>query len=74
MTYIAASDIDKQLVRDYLFDLIETDGAEFNTEALDAQDSDRLFAEALRSYGLLFASSFTRGMVNFEVLWEEIEK
>ncbi|KAI8886298.1 IFRD-domain-containing protein [Backusella circina FSU 941] len=74
ISYIAASDIDKQLVREYLFDLIETDGAEFNTEVLDSQDCDRLFAEALRAYGVLFASSFTQGMVTFEVLWEEIEK
>ncbi|KAI7906533.1 interferon-related developmental regulator-domain-containing protein [Cokeromyces recurvatus] len=74
ITYIAASDIDKQLVRNYIFDLIETDGAEFNVEELSSQDMDRLLCEAARAYGLLYAASFTSGFVNFDVLWEEFEK
>lgn len=74
ITYTAASDIDKQLVREYLFDLIETDGADFNVEELSPQECDNLFAEALRSYGVLYASSFSTGFVDFDVLWEEVEK
>lgn len=74
ITYIAASDIDKQLLRDYLFDLIETDGADFNVEALSTTDCDLLFAEALKAYGILFAASFSTGFVDFDVLWEEVEK
>lgn len=74
ITYIAASDIDKQLLRDYLFDLIETDGADFNVEALSTTGCDLLFAEALKAYGILFAASFSTGFVDFDVLWEEVEK
>lgn len=74
ITYTAASDIDKQLVRDYLFDLIETDGADFNVEELDPSECDELFAEALRAYGILYAASFSTGFVDFDVLWEEVEK
>jgi len=74
ITYTAASDIDKQLVRDYLFDLIETDGADFNVEDLSPNDLDHLFSEALQAYGILFAASFTTGVVDFDVLWEELEK
>ncbi|KAI8088593.1 interferon-related developmental regulator-domain-containing protein [Thamnidium elegans] len=74
ITYTAASDIDKQLVRDYLFDLIETDGADFNVEELAPQECDELFAEALRAYGILYAASFSTGFVDFDVLWEEVEK
>jgi hypothetical protein len=74
ITYIAASDIDKQLLRDYLFDLIETDGADFNVESLSPGDMDTLFAEALRSYGILYAASFATGFVDFDILWEEFEK
>lgn len=74
ISYTAASDIDKQLVRDYLFDLIETDGADFNVESLSTTDLDNLFSEALQAYGILFAASFTTGVVDFDVLWEEVEK
>lgn len=74
ITYIAASDIDKQLIRDYLFDLIETDGADFNVESLSPTDCDNLFTEALRSYGILYAASFSTGFVDFDILWEEFEK
>ncbi|KAI9480936.1 MAG: interferon-related developmental regulator-domain-containing protein [Benjaminiella poitrasii] len=74
ITYIAASDIDKQLVREYIFDLIETDGAEFSVDELSPHDMDRLLFEATRAYGLLYAASFTSGFVDFEVLWEEVEK
>ncbi|GAN08689.1 interferon-related developmental regulator 2 isoformX2 [Mucor ambiguus] len=73
ITYTAASDIDKQLVRDYLFDLIETDGADFNVENLSPNELDNLFSEALQAYGILFAASFTTGVVDFDVLWEELE-
>ncbi|KAI8984459.1 interferon-related developmental regulator-domain-containing protein [Mycotypha africana] len=74
ITYIAASDIDKLLVRNYLFDLIETDGADFNVENFTSHELDKLFCEAVHAYGLLFAASFSMGFVNFEVLWEEVEK
>ncbi|CAO3651329.1 unnamed protein product [Mucor hiemalis] len=74
ITYIAASDIDKQLLREYLFDLIETDGADFNVESLATTDCDLLFAEALKAYGILFAASFSTGFVDFDILWEEVEK
>lgn len=74
ITYTAASDIDKQLVRDYLFDLIETDGADFNVENLSPNELDNLFSEALQAYGILFAASFTTGVVDFDILWEELEK
>lgn len=74
ITYTAASDIDKQLVRDYLFDLIETDGADFNVEDLSAHDLDHLFSEAIHAYGVLYAASFSSGFVDFDILWEELEK
>ncbi|KAI8084294.1 interferon-related developmental regulator-domain-containing protein [Gilbertella persicaria] len=74
ITYTAASDIDKQLVRDYLFDLIETDGADFNVEHFSTQELDDLFCAAIQAYGVLYASSFTSGFVDFDVLWEELEK
>ncbi|KAG2213015.1 hypothetical protein INT47_011164 [Mucor saturninus] len=74
ITYTAASDIDKQLVREYLFDLIETDGADFNVDELSPQECDQLFAESLRAYGILYASSFSTGFVDFDILWEELEK
>ncbi|KAI8639441.1 interferon-related developmental regulator-domain-containing protein [Parasitella parasitica] len=74
ITYTAASDIDKQLVRNELFDFIETDGADYNVEDLSRADLDNLFSEAIRAYGMLFAASFTAGVVDFDVLWEELEK
>lgn len=74
ITYTAASDIDKQLVRNYLFDLIETDGADFNVGELDAHGLDQFLCAAVHAYGVLYASSFTFGFVDFEVLWEEVEK
>jgi hypothetical protein len=74
ITYTAASDIDKQLVREYLYDLIETDGADFNVEELSTQDLDHLFSEAIHAYGILYAASFSTGFVNFDILWEELEK
>lgn len=74
ITYTAASDIDKLLVRDYLFELIETDGMDFNVEGLSPQERDDLFAEALKAYGILYAASFATGFVDFDVLWEEVEK
>ncbi|KAI8876838.1 hypothetical protein K501DRAFT_231328 [Backusella circina FSU 941] len=74
ITYTSASDIDKQLVRDYIFDLIETDGIDFNTEALQPHDCDRFLAEALCCYGILFAASFSQGVVSFDAVWSEVEK
>ncbi|KAI8353273.1 interferon-related developmental regulator-domain-containing protein [Choanephora cucurbitarum] len=74
ITYTSASDIDKQLVRNYLFDLIETDGADFNVEGLDAHSLDQFLCAAVHAYGVLYASSFASGFVDFEVLWEELEK
>lgn len=74
ISYTAASDVDKQLVRDYIFDLIETDGADFNVDEFSSEDRDRLFGAALQAYGILFAASFTTGFVDFDTLWEELEK
>ncbi|CEP18131.1 hypothetical protein [Parasitella parasitica] len=74
ITYTAASDIDKQLVRNELFEFIETDGADYNVEDLPSGDLDNLFSEAIQAYGMLFAASFTTGAVDFDVLWEELEK
>ncbi|KAK9687936.1 hypothetical protein K7432_014581 [Basidiobolus ranarum] len=74
ITYTAASDIDKQLARDYLFNFIETDGADFNVADLSSTDLDNLFSEVLQAYGILFAASFTTGLVDFDILWEELEK
>lgn len=54
--------------------MIETDGADFNVESLSTQDMDNLFAEAIRSYGILYAASFSTGFVDFDILWEEVEK
>lgn len=74
ISYTAASDADKQLVRDYIFDLIETDGADYNVEELSSEERDHLFGAALQAYGILFAASFTSGLVDFDTLWEELEK
>jgi hypothetical protein len=35
---------------------------------------DHLFSEAILAYGILYAASFSTGFVDFDVLWEEIEK
>ncbi|KAI8981000.1 interferon-related developmental regulator-domain-containing protein [Pilobolus umbonatus] len=74
ITYIAASDAATQSLRDYLFDIIETDAVDFNVGSLSSHECDLLFAEALKSYGILFASSFGQGAVNFDEVWEEVEK
>ena len=74
ITLIAGSDIDTQLARDFVFDLIETDGQEFNTEELSSQDTDQLMCMGLRAYGILFISTFYEGAVDPDALWEEVEK
>ncbi|KAI9497802.1 interferon-related developmental regulator-domain-containing protein [Zychaea mexicana] len=74
VTLIAGSDIDTQLVRDFVFDLIETDGQDFNVEELSPQHIDQLMCTGLRVYGILFISTFYEGVVDPEALWEEIEK
>jgi hypothetical protein len=66
--------VDKKLVRDYIYDLIETDGVDFNVEEFSTEERDQLFATALQAYGILFAASFTTGFVDFDTLWEELEK
>jgi hypothetical protein len=62
------------LVRDYVFDFIETDGADFNVDGLSTNEKDSLMTEALKSYGILFSASFSEGLVDFNVLWDEVEK
>ncbi|KAF7723135.1 Interferon- developmental regulator 2 [Apophysomyces ossiformis] len=74
ITFIAASDIDTQLVRNYLYDIIETEGEGLDTEGLSTQDIDQLLSAALRAYGLLYISSFSEGILQSDVIWEEIEK
>ena len=74
ITLIAGSDIDTQLARDFVFDLIETDGQEFNTEELSSQHADQLMCMGLRAYGILFISTFYEGVVDPDALWEEVEK
>jgi hypothetical protein len=43
-------------------------------ESLSTQEMDNLFAEAICAYGILYAASFSTGFVDFDVLWEEVEK
>ncbi|CEG66232.1 hypothetical protein RMATCC62417_02847 [Rhizopus microsporus] len=74
ITYISASDADTKITRDYIFDLIETEGAEFNIETLSTNDKDSFIAEAIKAYGILYAASFSKGLVDFDALWEELEK
>ncbi|KAG0182078.1 Interferon- developmental regulator 2 [Apophysomyces sp. BC1021] len=74
VTFIAASDIDSQLVRNYLYDLIETEGEGLDMDDMAPQDVDQFLCAALRAYGLLFISSFSEGIINFDLVWEEIEK
>jgi len=74
ITYVGASKDNTQLIREYLFELIETDAAEFNVGSLSSNECETLFAETLKYYGVLFASSFAQGMVDFHQLWEEVEK
>ncbi|KAG1380929.1 hypothetical protein G6F61_003626 [Rhizopus arrhizus] len=74
ITYTSASEIDIRLVRDYVFDFIETDGADFNVDGLSTNEKDSLMTEALKSYGILFSASFSEGLVDFNVLWDEVEK
>ncbi|KAG1454180.1 hypothetical protein G6F56_007387 [Rhizopus delemar] len=74
ITYTSASEIDTHLIRDYIFDFIETDGADFNVDNLSTNEKDQLMAEAINAYGILFAASFSEGLVDFNVLWEEVEK
>ncbi|KAI7856031.1 interferon-related developmental regulator-domain-containing protein [Circinella umbellata] len=74
ITLIAGSDIDTQFARDFVFDLIETDGQDFNTEELSSQHTDQLMCMGLRAYGILFIATFYEGVVDPNVLWEEVEK
>jgi hypothetical protein len=43
-------------------------------EALQSHDGDRLLAEALCCYGILFAASFSQGVVSFDAVSNELEK
>lgn len=74
ITLIAASDIDAQLTRDFIFDFLETQGDGFNTHDFSGHEMDRLLTAALRAYGLLFVASFGDGPVQPEAVWDEIEK
>ncbi|ORE08126.1 hypothetical protein BCV72DRAFT_249007 [Rhizopus microsporus var. microsporus] len=69
ITYISASDADTKITRDYIFDLIETEGAEFNVETLSTNDKDSFIAEAIKAYGILYAASFSK-----EILLESSDK
>ncbi|KAI8371557.1 interferon-related developmental regulator-domain-containing protein [Radiomyces spectabilis] len=72
--FIAASDIDKQLIRDFIFDFIETEGEAFSVDDLSSNAMDQLMCAAAKAYGLLFIASFCEGAVDIEILWEEMER
>ncbi|KAI9019403.1 interferon-related developmental regulator-domain-containing protein [Phycomyces nitens] len=74
ISFIGASDIDTQLLRDFVFDLIETGGEGMELEGISSQQIEHLTCVALRAYGLLYISTFCEGVIDFEVLWEEVEK
>ncbi|KAL0082931.1 interferon-related developmental regulator-domain-containing protein [Phycomyces blakesleeanus] len=74
IAFIGASDIDTQLLRDFIFDIIETGGEEVQLEGISSQQIEHLTCAALRAYGLLYISTFCEGAVDFDVLWEEVEK
>lgn len=71
MTSIAASDIDAQLVRDYIYELIESEGQDIDS---DEADQHNLTKACLRAYGVIFVSSFCQGVIDPDIVNEETEK
>lgn len=68
---MAASDIDAQLARDYIYEWIESEGQDIDS---DEADQHLLTKACLRAYGIIFISSFCQGMIDPGIVWEEIEK
>ncbi|KAI7868494.1 interferon-related developmental regulator-domain-containing protein [Spinellus fusiger] len=74
MAFTSASDIDIQLLRNFVFDIIETEGADINLDGFSSQNIDSLTCAALHTYSLLYISAFSEGIIDFDILWEEVEK
>ncbi|KAM3581257.1 hypothetical protein VKS41_006084 [Umbelopsis sp. WA50703] len=74
LTFIAASNADTLRIMEFLFQLLETDGADLNLEEIPADEVGNIMAIILRGYGLLFASTYGEGSGTLEDAWDELEK
>lgn len=74
ITFIAASNADTLRIMEFLFQLLETDGADLNLEGISADEVGNIMATVLHGYGLLFASTYGEGSGTFEDAWDELEK